>query len=406
MKFNFYLIIFLAFSLLSCEPEEEEPEPVVPEITAVSPAKAKIGDTISISGSNLTELEELFFVHEDRDYNSSLTKRISAQFISWDDEEIRVTVPALYHQDILIRVGGDMELDFELTGLIPIDNYYFDHISQVQVFDDQNALISNGESIFRSTDGFYSWEPVMNFPENNIDSFFFLDEETGWISSDGRIFYTENGGQDFTLKYEYQQEYGPRPWVREMQFVSDNFGLLSFSEPEIFMAKGEEFADVYELYPQLHDLPFGEVELYGFSAVNEELFFLSPDGSPHLIKVEGQEVSYTEFETFPNAPWFFEDTGYVQANSDIYKSTDLGDSWTKIKTFEGHYPEIHFLDKDLGFAFVNYSPNEIYQTTNGGERWEKILSFPEYQSAHTRDFDQNSGLIATRDGKMLKWRRE
>lgn len=125
--------------------------------------------------------------------------------------------------------------------------------------------------------------------------------------------------------------------------------------------------------------------------------------APYLIKNDDQNVTLTEFDVSPSPPFFFGNTGYVQVNSDIYKSLDLGNSWSKIKTFENRTPELYFISAQEGFAFVNNFPNEIYITKNGGLTWVKYY---EYDGSPYREFNLKRGLIGGENGQLWKYIKE
>ena len=136
------------------------------------------------------------------------------------------------------------------------------------------------------------------------------------------------------------------------------------------------------------------------------MIFLAPNGDPYLIRIDNQNASYFEFDIWPSPPLLFDNIGYVQANSDIYKTTDLGSTWSKVKTFENYYPRIQFLNDQMGFAFVNYSPAEMHLTKDGGSTWEKYYTFPRYHDAHHKGFTETNGLMASVNGRLWKYRKE
>ena len=219
------------------------------------------------------------------------------------------------------------------------------------------------------------------------------------------IHYSENGGIDFSLKFQVNN-FSSGNQINNIKFTSLSKGFFVDNNQKMYVADNNTFENIYDYYPNLNSLPFGQIEIWDFNAVNDNLIFLAPNGDPYLIKIENQSIMYSEFDLWPLPPLLFDNIGYVQINSDIYKTIDLGSSWTKIKTFENHYPQIQFLDHQMGFAFVNYSPAEMHFTKDGGSTWEKYYTFPQYHDAHHKGFTETNGLMGSANGRLWKYRKE
>ena len=378
-------------------------------IDNITPLKAKIGDVITINGSNLESIEFILFNHNNsmyNDYNNSVI-----EFISQNNEEIKMKVPELVHEDIIIVIPEFTDVfELDLVGYIPVVND-FDDIRQIQVLNENIAFLTDNYKIYKSTDGFYNWEVLYESPSGqNISSFYFLDENTSWIGLQGDAYgismhYSENGGSDYNLKFQVNNSPSGNQ-IKNIKFTSLTKGFFVDNNQEMYVTDNTTFENIYDYYPNLSSLPFGEIEIYDFNAINDDLIFLSPNDTPTLIKIDNQDITHYDFNTWPLPPLFFDNIGYVQVNSNIYKSSDLGDSWSLIKTFDNHYPQIKFLNNQEGFAFVNYDPEEIHITSDGGASWEIYFTFPEYHGAHFKDFTATNGLIGSFNGRLWKFRKE
>ncbi len=218
------------------------------------------------------------------------------------------------------------------------------------------------------------------------------------------IYETSDGGKTATVKYQINPNGEWNQRIRKIQFLSQTKGFFGDGNLNVYRAEGNTWDNIYNVYPDMQALPGGQVEIWDFNAVNENLIFLSPNGNPYLIKVDHSEVSSTFFDIWPShAPHFHGHTAFLQVNSDIYKTTDLGNTWMKIKTFDGYYPEIYFFNAQKGFAFVNYTPKEIYSTLDGGETWQSQYTFPNDYTYNLREFNSTTGLIIGGNGKGLKY---
>ncbi|MEP6262896.1 MAG: hypothetical protein ABJ092_15070 [Gillisia sp.] len=370
-KFLPLIILGLFINCSQDDPQTQNPPIVViaPKVEQISPQKSRIGDTLIIKGENLKMINLVKFEHVQGMYNRFDKEVLAYSFVTHEDNLIEVVIPPVVHENIKILIGSE-RYPVDLFGFIPLSNNY--QPKQIQTLDENIGFLLEGKKLLKSTDGFYTWSPVIEYIEGYPDTFFFLNENEGWISySDpisGRgLYYTENGGKDFDLLVRLKNYANGHS--RKIYFVNKNLGYLIEGDGNVIVFVNNEAIDLYEYYPQLNNVDIAPIDFWDLTAVNEELLFLAPNDREFLVKIENGNVTYSAFDTWPKAPHFFGDTGYLQANSDIYKSTDLGENWDRIKTFDNHYPRIHFFDEENGMAFVNYTPEKIFRTRNGGTTW-------------------------------------
>ena len=90
MKNYKFLTSFFFLLILGCGSDESE-EPISEyNINSISPLQVKIGDTIKISGTNLTRLDSIYFLYEDRIYSKDT---INVSLITRDENEITLKMP-------------------------------------------------------------------------------------------------------------------------------------------------------------------------------------------------------------------------------------------------------------------------------------------------------------------------
>ncbi len=382
------------------------------EITSITPLRAKIGDTITIRGKNLDKIANFYFRHDE---GAPFEHELKYSYYPTDKgEEIKLKIPKLYYENVKIAFRDGLSFKLELVGLIPIITGYENYSRQIQTIDDSIAYATLGDKIYKSVDGFYTWNVAIEFQNSNITSFFFLDENIGWIAimeeSGRNIYFTQDGGKSLSLKYHINDK--PNGFldgsdIRKIQFISQNKGMFKDGNGNVFIADDSSWSNVYDYYPSLSALPFDQIELWDFKMIHDNLIFLTPSQPPYrLIKIDNQNITYSQFDIWQSAPQFFGDIGFVQGDNNIYKSSDLGDSWTIIKTFENAAPEVHFINIQEGFAFVNKFESEIYQTKNSGVTWENYITFSQFESASYGDFNQKTGLLGNSKGKLWKYRKE
>jgi hypothetical protein len=387
--------------IFGCSPDDPEPASTIESVT---PDRIQIGDTITIAGSGLGKISNIYFNHKDRNFEAHDVRVTS--FISKTEQEIKVIVPILVHENVYIHTPQTNNYDLELYGFLKLSHRFVDP-QALQILDENTAFVIDQWKVYKSTDGWYTWS-LLDFTTNKISSCFFLDENLGWFGvmelPGISIYETQDGGKTATVKFQIDPNGEWDERVRKIQLLSPTKGFFGDGHYNVYRIDGNSWNDVYELYPDMKDLPGGQVEIWDFNAVDEDLFFLSPNGNRYLIKVDHSVVSSTSFDIWPShAPRFHGSTAFLQVNSDIYKTTDSGGAWIRIKTFENHFPEIYFLSAQKGFAFVNYTPRKMYRTLDGGATWQIHFTFPHDHNNNLRDFNSGKGLIISSLGKTLKY---
>ena len=424
MKY-FLLPLFIVLFLASCSEENSEKfsensEKLLDNAKFISAdlMKPKIGDTITISGSNLNSIDSLFFRHTKEEYKKYDVKIYSWNFIARDNEHITLQVPTLVHEDITVRDNLHANIKLSLSGIFCVAAPAYlagagYSAMYVQLMSESVAFKNGGYQLFKSTDGFYNWTQVFESPDWNINSFYFLNLNQCWIgvldkiNNSHSIYYSENGGKDFSLKFKVTDKYNGS-FILKIQFVTDTKGFFIDNDSNLYITDNNSFKNIFDHYPELSVLTDGKIDIYDFNVVNENLLFISPNDRRYLIKIENGEVSKYPFEVWPSeAPKFHNNTGFLQVNSDIYKSTDLGNSWVKVKTFENHYPRIHFFNENEGLAFVNYTPEIVYKTTDGGVNWKQYMTIPKNYGLFRKHFYNKTGLLrAGNRGRLFKFKED
>jgi hypothetical protein len=365
-----FFIVTSCVLFWGCSSSDSTPE-VIPSISQTSSLRAKIGDVIRLSGSDLSGINQVNFEYADASlgYNDIPIYNFTSQ----TDDYIELRVPDVIHEDLVVKlVRQNTGVNLKVVGFIPIPNNM--DVDEKQVINNDVAFIRDGNSLYRSSNGMYQWEKIYDAPGDfHITSFFFLNETQGWVSLSNNfetaIYYSDDGGQTFNLKIQVNNVGSGS--IRKMQFISSDVGFFVDQQFNMFKVENNTFTNVYDLYPSLSALSIGRVDIWRFKVINNDLFFMTPNSSPNLIRVENQNATAISFNHTVLPPQFFGNVGYIQSNSDIYKSTDLGRTWTLSTTFAGHYPNIQFFDENTGFALVNYNPFSIYKTVDGGDTWHQ-----------------------------------
>ena len=393
---NLIKLFLIALILLGCSKEDETPQKPEVQITSVVPARAKIGEIITIKGKNLNLLKNIYFEHREALYTFRDQAIPNMDFEVWEENEIRVKVPAMIHQSIKLT-AGKTEFPLELYGIISLDRYVPQGIQQIQVLDENVAYLHTGRQLFKSTDGYYTWDLVVEYFDNYISSFFFSDEGNAWLAMDDPLrghglYISTNGGKNFVLQSPHPDSYSR---IRTMKFRSRQEGFYVDDEGVAYEYKNGVSRDIYEAYPELKDFPYSKIEFYDL-ALSDDLVFFSPDMENVLVKLDRGRISYTEFPERPGIPQIFGEVIYLPSHGKLYKSTDRGESWTVVHQAEDWSPAYLFLSRDEGYAYTNFREGRAFRTEDGGVTWiAEENQVPSFQLHSMKDFSGSTGLFGT-----------
>lgn len=165
------------------------------------------------------------------------------------------------------------------------------------------GYISGFGGLYKTVDTGKTWQNVFTSP---CTALFFFDNNNGWVHSSGKFYKTTNGGAAWTQiadigKYE-------------------SYGMLQFTD-----ATHAKFC-------------------------NGNTFARSNDGGVTWIKTTFTEELY-------DLQFFTNDTGYLMARNEIFKTTDGGATWVRsAKIANPAFVEIHFTDPNNGWACGNTVP--------------------------------------------------
>ena len=188
--------------------------------------------------------------------------------------------------------------------------------------------VGDGGSIFISNDDGKSW--IRQFSgsgccnADDINSIFFIDENTGWaagkrnnwINGNGLLLKTTNSGKSWITQFTDEGE-----TLKSVYFINNQTGWAVGDNILFTIDGGQTWSE------SLHNLEI----------INSVYF---TDASVGFIASSGE-------------------------NSGIYKSTDGGHSW-ELKNYHGGN-SIFFIDSNIGWA-VGFN-GLIQKTTNSGETW-------------------------------------
>jgi len=220
------------------------------------------------------------------------------------------------------------------------------------------------------------WNPVpFDYPittyNNIISDIRFTDSLNGWIFGRGGFYKTENGGYNWDLVYQLENDwrYAKKPSIA---YVSDDTCYFIYGERlyRSYIWGEERYINFLESGIYWHAAYFLDRHLgwaVGKTEGDQIVINQTKNGgfSWQTKYIESKSNSYDQFYSinFPTVKHGFI-TGMF---GNIYQSSDSGRTWIKNKINDGTLFSVYFLDSIFGWA-VGYN-GSIMHTVNSGLNW-------------------------------------
>ncbi len=239
---------------------------------------------------------------------------------------------------------------------------------------DSNVVyfVGNFETIFKTTDGGTSWIVIKNGPSGNSDSYFglyFINKDSGWVCGNGnKVLRTRNGGITFDSGYVTSN------WLYDMYFKDSQTGFVT-SEGRIFKTTNGGSTWFYSL--QLSDTRI----FWKISFVEKQYGWLASMNAPSVFRTNDSGENWTMIYDSIKIKWMFgvcfinKDTGFIGGMyNKLFKTTDGGYNWSRENTQTDNqtFESIEFVNDTVGW--ICSTSGVILHTTTGGQTITGVAS--------------------------------
>lgn len=232
---------------------------------------------------------------------------------------------------------------------------------------DSNVVyfVGNFETIFKTTDGGSNWVVIKNGISGNSDSYFglyFLNKDSGWVCGNGnKVLRTRNGGVTFDSGYV------PSNWLYDMYFKDVSTGFVT-TEGTVFKTTDGGGNWFYSLH--LTDTRI----FWKISFVDNQYGWVAGYNGAGVYRTTNFGENWTKIYDSAKIVGMFgvcfinKDTGFVggQVNK-LFKTTDGGYNWARENTpINNHtFESIEFVNDTVGWTCS--TSGQILYTTSGGQ---------------------------------------
>lgn len=241
-------------------------------------------------------------------------------------------------------------------------------------------IVGDSSRMLKTTNGGLNWSYQTLPYYSHLKTIFFINENTGWaaggfyyIAHFGAMFKTTNGGNNWISS--------PSKDITDIFFINENTGFQSYDASGDFVTAGgisrttntglNWGSSFYSSYV-INSLSFNDST--GF-AIGNYYDDTSHDTSI-IIKTTDFGNTWERKYIESNNNWsnglkqiFFKNNfgwaiGYAGS---VLKSTDEGESWTKILNSPGNFNSVFFINENTGW--IAGSGGKIMKSTDGGLNW-------------------------------------
>ena len=424
-----YLILIVLVSLFSCS--KDDTSSTKASVNKITPANTFIGDTVTLTGTNLNNLTRISLVNEEPAEKSSQVLNDN-DFLSKTDTEIKFIVPEMYHENVTVYTTTDSPgIQINLYGFIPysyINNGSIYRYAEVkQLLSDDIALLESNQFFierFKMTNNLTDYNPLPS-RNTNDHNYYYTSEDSGYILAEGanvwyNIYSFEDHINNRSLEYGITYEDLNGKEISHIEYVSNSSAYVMNRIGEMFRVSDGQITSFSDLYPALENTPYMTDDYmkytYSFQVLEDNSIIISPWYQNYILRFNATDVEVIYFDDSPsqshehgrNEPVFFGNTGAFYSNQKIFKSNDYGLTWNEydVDVTMDEYDGIQYLGGSQfslhdGSYRNDSSIRPKYLSTDNGATWKLIYN--SYDAIRDLKMSDHYGLATSEQHGLFKF---
>ncbi len=231
--------------------------------------------------------------------------------------------------------------------------------NDLQFINDKTGFIVNSRHLLKTVDGGDSWQVVMPITSGNRIAF---KNSFGYIIGNNGAVYksTHNGGGWNKVKTSFGDKLNAITLIHQdtLLITSDDKLFISNNGGDSWIIREIKDVDIEDSY--------FTSSLVGHLACRNGIILKTIDGGVSWYVTENSFSFPSDFFriTFVN-----QNLGFAsREHSEIYKTSDGGETWKEIKSPTDAAFSMQFLNPEVGFVAGNHGA--IYKTLDGGNTWQ------------------------------------
>lgn len=264
----------------------------------------------------------------------------------------------------------------------------------ISLFENDNIFVSGLGAFIKSTNHGEDWQikRKINGYNDLWYSVFFVNSTTGWLSGNGKIIKTTDGGISWL-----EQNPNTPDQIYDLQFFNLQNGI-AITGQEKRVLHTTNGGTVW----QVKNVPSTNFLECGFF-VSDSLGFVS--GQNQILKTTDSGnswITYNINSLFFDCFFINENTGwFVGSGGQIVKTTDAGQSWNNQNSkTTSELKSIFMIDENLGWA-AGFN-GTVIKTSDGGDNWNIVATPTSENLLAIKFIDQNIGWAVGDNGVVLK----
>ena len=268
-------------------------------------------------------------------------------------------------------------------------------IKSICFIDENKGWACGDDIVIRTTDGGDTWSSSTLTGENSY--LYFMSEDLGWItSSQGRIYHTTNGGDNWTT-----QSTGTMARMTNLYFKDQNNGIaVGWGETVRKTTNGGvTWTNTFD--------STGFLDFFASQMINDNTYYIA--GTNGTLYRTGNGGNSWDLIQLPVSNPFFSikflnpTTGWIFGCCGMYfRTTDGGNNWTsQVDLTEGfNIYSSSFVNDTLGWVCAD--AGYIMRTHDAGTTWDSLYSGTTVDLRSVSFVNENTGWVAGYNGIILK----